>query len=128
MSELFLIAHKVSGQPAFDVAIHMDCPLCVEVHGHDSGYERECDECDKLGYWWIIPTSGHRAYPWWHLPLKFEEGRLVMDHNPTKLTWTIFDMPEGLPDHYAHSASPTRPKLDITALLKPTPVRIHRRF
>lgn len=42
MSELYLILHKVRGEPAFDIAEKM------EVEGEE---------------WWIIPTSGHRAYP-----------------------------------------------------------------
>jgi hypothetical protein len=44
MSELYLILHKVRGEPAFDIAQRMD------VDGDDEP-------------WWIIPTSGHRAYP-----------------------------------------------------------------
>lgn len=48
---LYLILHKVSGKPALDIA----------------------QRCDDMGIkgdpapWWIIPTSGHRAYPVsWH--------------------------------------------------------------
>jgi hypothetical protein len=41
-SELFLIAHKVRGELAFDVAT----PIKI---GETDG--------------WVIPTSGHRAYP-----------------------------------------------------------------
>lgn len=39
---LYLIAHKVRGELAFDVAEPMEM---------------------ADGLWWIIPTSGHRAYP-----------------------------------------------------------------
>lgn len=46
--EHFLIAHKVRGRPAFDVAIRLQI-------GSEEG--------------WIIPTSGHRAYPYWHRTL-----------------------------------------------------------
>src|SRR5262245_8278432 len=42
MTELYLIAHKVRGEPAFDIAAR------VQI-GDEEG--------------WIIPTSGHRAYP-----------------------------------------------------------------
>lgn len=48
MSDLFLIAHKVRGEPAFDVATR------VQI-GEEEG--------------WIIPTSGHRAYPYWFCSL-----------------------------------------------------------
>lgn len=49
MSEpLYLILHKVRGEAAFDIAT----PLEI---GDEEG--------------WIIPTSGHRAYPltWWNM-------------------------------------------------------------
>lgn len=49
MSEPFLILHKVRGEAAFDIAIHCE----------DMGTEED------PGPWWIIPTSGHRAYPIW---------------------------------------------------------------
>jgi hypothetical protein len=65
-SQLYLIAHKVRGEPAFDVACKMEMPD---------------------GDWWIIPTSGHRAYPFWHQEL--------LDIWP--------EMPADLPDHYPKS-------------------------
>lgn len=46
--ELYLIAHKVRGAVAFDIAIQM-----------------EMDD----GVWWILPSVGHRAYPFWHTPI-----------------------------------------------------------
>ena len=47
-NELYLILHKVRGEPAFDIASRLDI-------GSAGG--------------WIVPTSGHRAYPyrWWNL-------------------------------------------------------------
>src|SRR6266571_1229398 len=42
----YLILHKVRGKPAFDIAVKM---------------EVECES--DPGPWWMIPTSGHRAYP-----------------------------------------------------------------
>lgn len=48
---LYLIAHKVRGQPAFDIAIQM------EVEGEDEP-------------WWILPSTGHRAYPYWSYKLQ----------------------------------------------------------
>ena len=88
MTDPYLIAHKVRGEPAFDIAIRIPCPEC-----HACG----CEECDQLCYWWIVPTSGHRAYPY--------------DH------WALFDicnittgpMPIDLPDHYPVRASPKEP-------------------
>jgi hypothetical protein len=106
MSELYLIAHKVSGEAAFDVALRMDCPECE--HGTrseetDMGWEEwPCGECDGLGYWWIIPTSGHRAYPYDYKELEWDE-------------LSVGQPPEGLQDHYQHGPTP---KVDIRALLK----------
>lgn len=44
---LYLILHKVRGEPAFDIA------LCADDMGTES----------SPGPWWIVCTSGHRAYP-----------------------------------------------------------------
>ena len=76
MSEPYLIAHKVRGEPAFDIAIKMN------MDGED---------------WWIIPTSGHRAYPYsvWKLYDICPEYLMYMDY-----------IPDGTPDHYEHSAAP----------------------
>jgi hypothetical protein len=69
MNGLHLIAHKVRGEPAFDIAIKMEM----------------ADGC-----WWIIPTSGHRAYPfWWGYDLERAIDMGVLD-----------TMPADLPDHY----------------------------
>jgi len=95
---LYLIAHSVRGEAAFDVATQMLCPHCnpqwsERVHG--------CFDCDSLGYWWIIPTSGHRAFPYWNIHLD---------------VWGIApDMPPDWPDHYKTNPAPT---LDIMSLLK----------
>jgi hypothetical protein len=102
-SEPYLILHKVRGAPAFDIAIQMFV---------------ECES--DPGPWWIIPTSGHRAYPAMEWPLR-------------DLLWspTTYDPPisvlavaescgiDYLRDHYEdfhdHSVSPKT--IDITALL-----------
>lgn len=70
---LYLIAHKVRGQPAFDIAEKMDMPAALG------------------GPWWIIPTSGHRAYPYWHCEIE-----------PTNVP----QMPAGLVDHYSTRLPP----------------------
>jgi len=68
MAETYLIAHRVRGERAFDVA-----------------------ELDERG-WWIIPTSGHRAYPFWHYRL----ADLFAYDN-------VGQPPDDLRDHYAAS-------------------------
>jgi len=115
MTELFLIAHKVSGEAAFDVATKMECPVCRD----GTLNERGCAECDEEGYWWIIPTSGHRAYPYWHKLMPIE----VLPAFGIALRWveTDKDFPVILnpradwPDHYRHGPAP---KVDIKALFK----------
>jgi hypothetical protein len=125
MSELFLIAHKVRGEPAFDVAERVVCPECnggISAKQDRDGFPA-CIECENLGYWWIIPTSGHRAYPYWVaqiIPLINN-----MDGPGTiEIMFYTTEMPEGLPDHYPHRSTPSRPSL--TDLLPPQPV--YRRF
>lgn len=119
MSELYLIAHKVSGEPAFDVAERMTCPECdgdrylsngiIDITGDDGMVP--CAECDGLGYWWIIPTSGHRAYPYCTIPLQMLG---VIGWGEVK-PFNAGVMPDGLPDHYRHGPAP---KVNIKALFK----------
>jgi hypothetical protein len=87
--ELYLILHRVRGEPAFDIAQKM------------SDMSRDED-------WWIIPTSGHRAYPyrWWIL----EDLADVTDINnegfhdrPATFDHTV---PADWPDHYRQRAKP----------------------
>lgn len=79
MTELFLIAHKVSGELAFDVAT----PLQI---GEERG--------------WIIPTSGHRAYPFWNIPLI----RAVFDTQERGIYDLCPPMPPSIRDHYHSEA------------------------
>lgn len=127
MSEPYLIAHLVRGTAAFDIATQMPCPEC-----HSIG----CPECDELGYWWMIPTSGHRAYPYWSQSLKsayFDCDAVELSYNG--FTWTdITDVPNppaGTPDHYPHSASPVAPRgalaLALGLALRPASAPIKRR-
>lgn len=80
--ELFLILHRVRGEPAFDIATRCD----------DMGTSED------PGPWWIIPTSGHRAYPflWWPL------GSLTCMENALPSDW---------PDHYPDQPSPSAPRV-----------------
>lgn len=91
----FLILHKVRGAPAFDIATRCD----------DMGTPSD------LGPWWIIPTSGHRAYPWrwWDL----EDLRDVSDINQSDNSHScpmhvVYALPEGWPDHYHCNDRPSR--------------------
>jgi hypothetical protein len=89
MTELFLIAHKVRGEPAFDVATQLQIG-------------------EELG--WVIPTSGHRAYPYWWYSLNRVINTITwVDQPPTS-------MPEGLRDHYAAHAAPAPAGGKITSL------------
>src|SRR5258708_9323898 len=118
MSELYLIAHKVRGELAFDIAERM---VCAECQGNSSTGRDPyvCFECDDLGYWWVIPTSGHRAYPYANKECEWDELSVGLP-------------PDDLPDHYAHCASPTiirQPLQDLLPALPPAPVKqFKRRF
>lgn len=123
MTDLYLIAHKVRGEPAFDIAQQMECPICKGVgcaglHPEDAYEGPSCDECEALGYWWIIPTSGHRAHPIWAEPLNhFVTIDLTAD--TVNIAW-ISDKPAwgygtcsmpdfgAAPDHYPTAAEPRR--------------------
>lgn len=114
VSEPFLIAHSVRGAAAFDVAEQMLCPLCEGrswVANADTCEGFACIECDSLGYWWIIPTSGHRAYPYWSHPLNHAvDWAMMRIHGHA-----VPEMPSGWPDHYKIGPAP---KLDIKSLFK----------
>ena len=72
MSESYLILHKVSGEPAFDIAIRLEV-------------EEEI---------WIIPTSGHRAYPYQKWRLNDLREQYDLFENPIPADW---------PDHYQNA-------------------------
>lgn len=116
MSGLFLIVHKVRGEAAFDVAEQMPCPECFP-----DGPEPTCSECDGLGYWWIVGTSGHRAYPCSCIQL----SELRHDPDVARVLGSVLDDPlpvmEGLPDHYLHTASPEAVRKKIEDLLSALP-------
>jgi hypothetical protein len=79
-ARLFLILHKVRGEPAFDIATRLQI-------GAEEG--------------WIIPTSGHRAYPyqWWNLDDLVDGSDINRDgfHERPSENHTI---PSDWPDHY----------------------------
>lgn len=123
MSEPYLIAHLVYGSPAFDIAIRCD----------DMGTESD------PGPWWIIPTSGHRAYPYWYIamdqlyPEELIYGDSALDYANSvgdALLLGKLPAPPDWPDHYTTYAAP-RTGL-ITNLAErlgfvPKPTTINRR-
>lgn len=124
MTDLYLIAHKVHGEPAFDIACKLDCPEC-EGLGPEYKTIAPCIECDSLGFWWIIPTSGHRAYTYYDIRLdeiEFEgNGHYCLSEELTK-------MPPSLPDHYLPTAEPKAPSLLDRLNLRPIQPPIVRRI
>lgn len=103
MTEPYLIAHLVRGQSAFDVAEQMPCPECVSIG---------CPECNDLGYWWIVGTSGHRAYPYGQWLIKSYLGSMLMqqiiDGAPDPASW---------PDHYPTRSAPKSSGSSLLAAL-----------
>lgn len=81
--EPYLIAHLVRGQPAFDIAIQLD------FEGTPS----------DPGPWWIIPTSGHRAYPTDYIKLR----HLCDGAGDIAIECLEMPDPETARDHYAIS-------------------------
>lgn len=100
MSDLYLILHKVRGEPAFDIAQR------VQI-GDEEG--------------WIIPTSGHRAYPF----LTWELGKLEDELSPLQKLIDLFHEKLqtkqwlGLPDHFTANTprDPTPLTARVTGLL-----------
>jgi len=117
VSGLFLIAHSVRGEAAFDVATKMECPHCT---GRDLNDAHACFDCDSLGYWWIIPTSGHRAFPY-----DIVEITNLRDLSGNGILDMLETMPSAWPNHYKVNAAP---KLDITSLFKANRPHIARRL
>jgi hypothetical protein len=104
MTDLYLILHKVRGEPAFDIAQKI-------IVGKEEG--------------WIIPTSGHRAYPsdiW-----KFDNLRQHIFGEVREIA--ISDLWRDLPDH-CDAKRDTTPEIDhLRSLLrlKPKPANTYRR-
>lgn len=101
MIDLFLIAHKVRGEPAFDIAMRCD----------DMGTPND------PGPWWIIPTSGHRAYPFWTKPWGYISGDKELFFHDGRDTYSL-QLPEGLRDHYEIS----KPQTSAPARRAPRPL------
>lgn len=109
MSDPYLILHKVRGEPAFDVAIQMECPICKDRWEHE---DWECGECNDEKCWWIISTSGHRAYPYWH-----EQLNKAVDFEMCRINGNeLKTLPNDWPDHYAINNSPIKHEPRTTLL------------
>jgi hypothetical protein len=102
MSEPYLILHKVRGEPAFDIAEKI-------MIGDEEG--------------WVIPTSGHRAYPWAAMLLQhvMDVGWIQVPREP---------IPDDWPDHYDTKRDQTDMIDKFRAILglnKPKPANNYRR-
>lgn len=98
MTDLFLIAHIVRGQPAFDIAEHLTCPECL---GHG------CSECDEEGFWWVVGTSGHRAYPYYSIPFDELSAGDTIDGYYSITSLAPSEAPPSWPDHYNVRSAPS---------------------
>lgn len=128
MTDPFLILHRVRNEPAFDIAIRIGCNICGQYTCQDGTIIGEnntgCNECDDLGWWWIIPTSGHRAHPVWSMKIEALFSYAPGDQH----IWGPPPIPEGWPDHYpSRAASSINIQSVITALTTPAEP-IERRF
>lgn len=105
-----LILHKVRGEPAFDIAEKIQI-------GDEEG--------------WIIPTSGHRAYPHRYWPL--DDLSDVSDINRAGYhdhPYEYIDepIPADLPDHYqCEAGSAPKPDFNIMKLISNLLPKINRR-
>jgi hypothetical protein len=133
-SEPYLICHLVRGEPAFDIAIKQ-CEGEAPCQPNCGCYP----EC-KTETVWIIPTSGHRAYPFWVEPL-MASMRPREDAPTTIDIYWVCDKPslgygttsisnfDSWPDHYTTSSAPKPPGLlsSLASALGLTPPKVIRR-
>lgn len=98
--ELYLILHKVRGEPAFDIAHKIQI-------GDEEG--------------WIIPTSGHRAYPFRKWPATSLVNTVTNLNLLDEEKRTNYNMDEwrSWPDHYSANATPKTSIRDIIRGLFP---------
>ena len=96
--ELYLILHRVRGEPAFDIASRLDI-------GSAGG--------------WIVPTSGHRAYPyrWWPLEDLMDTSDINNYGNHERPASLDHTLPSDWPDHYSNAremvTKPVRAKIGL---------------
>jgi hypothetical protein len=100
-----LILHKVRGEPAFDIAEKLQI-------GDEEG--------------WIIPTSGHRAYPYANVPLSALANGGLDSGFMDLAKWKI---PEDWPDHYTvDKGQAPSPSFNIMSIISPMMTKIKRRL
>ena len=110
--EPHLILHKVRNAPAYDIAIKAPCTMCQDCENTfneliPSRYPQEgCSMCDGEGFSWIIPTSGHRAYPYriWPLLEMYFDANIIDGGGKYKLKEldnSTICPPSNWPDHYS---------------------------
>lgn len=89
--QLYLVAHKCRGELTFDVAVQTDIVM-------------------SDGPVWIMPTTGHRVYPFW--AIKMENLHVLALQGPAfvRLMEAVPEIPEGHRDHYAINDKPFRPE------------------
>lgn len=111
----YLIAHKVRGERAFDIASKIKCPVCEPIRQGLDVSSPGCEDCDGEGNWWIVCTSGHRAFPdgSWAL----DELADISDY-PHQRPMEIGEPDETLPEHYQVSAAKGEGKVTARDLLK----------
>jgi hypothetical protein len=95
LRNLYLILHKVRGYPSFDIAERI-------------AYGTGSDPAP----WWIIPTSGHRAYPltYWKLEDLCDVGDYPHDTPADCITYDEVESNsqwEALRDHYEIVEAPS---------------------
>ena len=96
--EPYLVAHKCRGELVFDVAIKTGMVL-------------------SDGEVWIMPTTGHRVYPFWGVKINSLFLRDVVRDGYERLMDAVPEIPEGHRDHYAVNDTPFKPeKKKITNL------------
>jgi hypothetical protein len=108
--QCYLILHKVRGEPAFDIASKLQI-------GDEEG--------------WIIPTSGHRAYPFmvWNLDDLTDTSDINLYGNHPKPATFDHLVPDDWPDHYEvdKGQAPT-PSFNIMAIISPMMKPFKRRL
>jgi hypothetical protein len=105
----YLILHKVRGEPAFDIADKLQI-------GDEEG--------------WIIPTSGHRAYPYsaWNLDDLADISDINMNGHHTRPATLDHLVPADWPDHYPMDIGiAPKPDFNIMAAISNLLPKINRR-
>jgi hypothetical protein len=95
MTDIYLILHKVRGKPAFDIAEKI-------MIGEEEG--------------WIIPTSGHRAFPMTCWPLNQLWPDLSCPNTTMEDILITCSIGPDWPDHYQTTKEPPF-KLNVRQLL-----------